>query len=57
MWQSRSHPWNCTPLDRRYSKYLLQLIQDQFLRIIEQLYDLFEVRILGCTQILLVILS
>ena len=33
------------------------LIQDQFLRSIEHLFDLVEVRLLGCTQILLVILS
>ena len=57
MQQSRSHPWNCIPFDRRYSEYLIRLIQDQFFRNINQCFELFEVHILGCTQIVLVILS
>ena len=57
MWQSRSHPWNCIPFNRTYSKYLTFLIQDQFLRNIKQCFVFFEVRIHGCTQILLIILT
>ena len=51
--RSRSRPRNCIPFDSRYPL----LNQDQFLWSIEQLLDLFEVRVLGGTQILLIILS
>ena len=54
---SRSHPRNGVPSDRRYSKYLTFLLQDQFLRSIEQCFEMNEVRTLGCTHVFLEILS
>ena len=50
--QSSSHPWNGIPINCGYSKYFFVLIQDQFLRNVEQLLDRFEVGILGCFTIL-----
>ena len=38
--QSRCHPWQCIPFNRRYSKCFILLIQDQFLRNCEQCFDL-----------------
>ena len=56
--QSSSHPWNRIPISCRYHpKYFFTLIQDQSQWKFTQLFDIFDVRILGGTQIFLIILS
>ena len=57
MYQTRSHPWSGIPFDRRYPVCFTFVIQDLSLGDIESCSGLIEVCVLGCTQILVVILS